>query len=202
MKNHHFWHVCVECNSRFAPDKFLYTCQKCDGLLLVERDDDYVKQLIGEGSVATAYFDNLRFGTSRQQYPNDSGVWLWRDFLLPGFPEASIISLKEGQTDLFEVPGWLQDDIGLKNLFIKLEGQAPSESFKDRGMPVAISDALRLQRHYPELGISGISCASTGDTSAPSGGVASWAWTGTAPRPPSRARARATRVTRRMAGTS
>lgn len=166
MKNHHFWHVCVECNARFAPDKFLYTCQKCDGLLLVERDDDYVKQLVGEGSAATAYFDNLRFGTSRQHYPNDSGVWLWRDFLLPGFPEASIISLKEGQTDLFEVPGWLQDDIGLKNLFIKLEGQAPSESFKDRGMPVAISDALRLQRHYPELGISGISCASTGDTSA------------------------------------
>jgi threonine synthase len=85
---------------------------------------------------------------------------------LPGFPEDSIVSLKEGQTDLFEVPGWLRREVGLNNFFIKMEGQAPSESFKDRGMPVAVSDALRLKRDHPELSIEGISCASTGDTSA------------------------------------
>lgn len=133
---------------------------------MVERDEEYVREKVGQGGKGKEYFDNLRYGALRKIYPNDSGVWLWRDFLLPEFPEKSIISLKEGQTDLFEVPKWLKKEIGLKNLFIKMEGQSPSESFKDRGMPVAVSDALRLQEDYPELKIKGVSCASTGDTSA------------------------------------
>jgi len=135
-------------------------------MLIVVRDEDAVKQTIGSGARARAYFDDLRYGNARRKYPNDSGVWLWRDLLLPGFPEEFIVSLKEGQTDLFEVPKWLCKETGLDNLYIKMEGQAPSESFKDRGMPVAVSDALRLQGEYPELGITGIACASTGDTSA------------------------------------
>ncbi|MGI9028261.1 MAG: threonine synthase [Candidatus Saccharimonadales bacterium] len=161
-----FWHECIVCGHSFAPDKFYYTCPDCNGLLLIVRDDAVIEKSIGRGDKAQNYIDNLRYGSARKQYPNDSGVWLWRDFLLPGFPEDSIVSLKEGQTDLFEVPEWLGKDIGLNRLFIKMEGQAPSESFKDRGMPVAVSDALRLQREHPELGITGISCASTGDTSA------------------------------------
>lgn len=148
------------------PEKFFYTCPDCEGLFLVERDEDYVKNKIGTGQAARNYFDNLRFGEARKIYPNDSGVWLFRDFILPDFPERAIISLKEGQTDLFEIPDWLKKETGLSNLYIKMEGQSPSESFKDRGMPVAISDALRLQQDYPALGITGISCASTGDTSA------------------------------------
>lgn len=47
-----------------------------------------------------------------------------------------------------------------------MEGQLPSESFKDRGMSVAISEALRLQKFYPKLKIRFVACASTGDTSA------------------------------------
>jgi len=148
------------------PDAFYYTCPDCSGLLLVQRDEDYIRSQIGSGEAAKLYFDNLRYGAKRREYPNDSGVWQWRDLLLPGFPDEDIVSLKEGQTDLFEVPGWLAKKIDLDNLYIKLEGQAPSESFKDRGMPVAVSDALRLQRLHPEFGIEGISCASTGDTSA------------------------------------
>ena len=168
-----FWHQCIACGERLEPDRFYYTCptrlpdgQECSGLLLVERDEDYVKNKIGAGHAARNYFDHLRFGEARKIYPNDSGVWLWRDFILPDFPVKYAISLKEGQTDLFEIPDWLKKEVGLQNLYVKMEGQAPSESFKDRGMPVAISDALRLQQDYPALGITGISCASTGDTSA------------------------------------
>lgn len=161
-----YFHQCISCGKKFPPDRFLYTCPDCQGLLLVERDEEYIKEKIGTGKKAQVHFDNLRYGEARKIYPNDSGVWLWRDLLLPGFPEKNIISLKEGQTDLFETPAWLKKEIGLDNLYIKMEGQSPSESFKDRGMPVAISDALRLQENYPELSIKGISCASTGDTSA------------------------------------
>lgn len=135
-------------------------------MLLVQRDEEYVREIIGSGSKARAHFDNLRYGPERKLYPNDSGVWLWRDMLLPDFPESAIVSLKEGQTDLFEIPEWLARQVELDNLYIKMEGQAPSESFKDRGMPVAVSDTLRLQQENPELGIAGVSCASTGDTSA------------------------------------
>lgn len=166
MKTYHFWHQCVSCGEKFNPDKFLYTCPSCNGLLLVERDEEHVKKTLGTGDAIKTYFDTLRFGPKRKEYPNDSGVWLWKDFILPGFNQNAIISLKEGQTDLFEIPGWLKKEVGLNNLYIKMEGQSPSESFKDRGMPVAVSDALRLQEEYPELGITGISCASTGDTSA------------------------------------
>ena len=144
MTKLHFWHQCIDCGHQQTPDRFYYTCPDCGGLLLVQRDEDYVKKSIGSGKAAQIYFDNLRFGSERKDYPNDSGVWLWRDFILPGFPETEIVSLKEGQTDLFETPGWLKHDLGLKNLYIKLEGQAPSESFKDRGMPVAVSDARML----------------------------------------------------------
>jgi threonine synthase len=162
----YFKHRCIACRHEFAPDRFLYTCPDCGGLLLVVRDDEQVKRMVGTGARARAHFDGLRYGSARREYPNDSGVWLWRQFLLPGFPEESIVSLKEGQTDLFEVPEWLRRDAGVGRFFLKMEGQSPSESFKDRGMPVAVSDALRLQREQPELGIAGISCASTGDTSA------------------------------------
>ncbi len=161
-----FWHECIACGHQFAPDRFYYTCPDCGGLLLITRDEDALKQKLGTGQKLKDYIDTLRYGKARREYPNDSGVWLWRDFILPGFPLESIVSLKEGQTDLFEVPDWLGKEIGLPALYIKMEGQSPSESFKDRGMPVAVSDALRLQREHPELGITGVSCASTGDTSA------------------------------------
>ncbi len=166
MNSYHFWHNCVLCGKDFPPDRFLYTCPSCGGLLLVVRDEKYIKETIGTGEKIKNHFDDLRFGKQRREYPNNSGVWLWREFILPGFSESAIISLQEGQTDLFEIPDWLKEEIGLNNLYIKLEGQSPSESFKDRGMPVAISDALRLQQEYPKLGIVGVSCASTGDTSA------------------------------------
>src|SRR3990167_9479414 len=161
-----YWHQCIVCEKRFSPDRFLYICPDCDGLLMVYRDEDFVRSHVGEGAQARAYFNDLRFGEPRKIYPNNSGVWLWRDFILPGFPEHYVLSLNEGQTDVFEVPAWLKKELGLNRLYIKMEGQSPSESFKDRGMPVAISDVLRLQQDYPALGITGISCASTGDTSA------------------------------------
>lgn len=166
MNTHYFWHRCVSCGKTHMPDTFFYTCPSCDGLLLVERDEEHIKKTLGTGKAIQTYFDNLRFGKDRKTYPNNSGVWLWREFILPGFSEDAIISLKEGQTDLFEIPDWLKKEVGLNKLYIKMEGQSPSESFKDRGMPVAVSDAMRLQKENPALGITGISCASTGDTSA------------------------------------
>ena len=105
-------------------------------------------------------------GTRWNEYPYGSGVFLYLDYLLPGFPHEAVISLREGFTDLFRTPEWLSRRIGLSRLYIKQEGQLPSQSFKARGLATAVSDALRLQLAYPELGLLRIACASTGDTSA------------------------------------
>ncbi|MDP3988447.1 MAG: threonine synthase [Candidatus Levybacteria bacterium] len=166
MKKARFWHKCIECQSIFLPEKFYYTCPKCEGLLLVQRDEEWIDKSVGVGKRARFFFDHVRFGSERNKYPNGSGVFMWFPMLLPGFPKKSVISLREGFTDLFEIPDWLKKKIGLNKLFIKMEGQLPSESFKDRGMSVAVSEALRLQQVYPQLKIRYVACASTGDTSA------------------------------------
>ena len=141
-------------------------CEACSGLLMVERDEEWIDSVVGIGKVAQRTFDEIRFGKARNQYPNGSGVFQWLSHILPGFPIEYVVSLREGETDMYEIPDWLKRKIGLQNLFLKMEGQLPSESFKDRGMSVAVSEALRLQGMYPELGIKSIACASTGDTSA------------------------------------
>src|SRR3972149_7324441 len=161
-----YWHRCISCNTKFTADNFFYTCPKCNQLLLIERDEEWIDHVVGRGKTAQDFFDAIRFGKARNDYPNDSGVFMWLPLILPNFTIEAVVSLREGFTDLFEIPDWLKKQIGLNRLFIKMEGQLPSESFKDRGMSIAISEAIRLQRAYPELGITAVSCASTGDTSA------------------------------------
>lgn len=162
----YYWQECINCGTIIKPDNFCYTCPKCDNLLLVERDEDWIDKHVGKGKKARQFFNNIRYGQDRKKYPNDSGVFMWLDHILPGFPKSEAVSLREGFTDLFEIPDWLKKEIGLNKLFIKMEGQLPSESFKDRGMSIAVSEALRLQKFYPHLGIRYVACASTGDTSA------------------------------------
>jgi threonine synthase len=68
------------------------------------------------------------------------------------------LTLGEGFTPLVRADR-LGSALGLENLYLKVEGQNPTGSFKDRGMVMAVSKAL-------EAGASAIVCASTGNTSA------------------------------------
>ena len=68
-----------------------------------------------------------------------------------------VVSLGEGGTPL--VPACeLSDRVGA-SVYLKVEGMNPTGSFKDRGMTMAITDALRN-------GSRAVICASTGNTSA------------------------------------
>jgi threonine synthase len=49
--------------------------------------------------------------------------------------------------------------LGIKQLYVKNEGENPTGSFKDRGMTVGVTKAV-------ELGVKSVICASTGNTSA------------------------------------
>jgi threonine synthase len=77
---------------------------------------------------------------------------------LPTSEATPALSLGEGATPLVRAPR-LGRSIGVPNLHLKIEGQNPTGSFKDRGMVVAVAKAL-------EVGARAVVCASTGNTSA------------------------------------
>ena len=77
---------------------------------------------------------------------------------LPITGSTPIITIGEGNTPLLRSQQ-VEKEIGIGELYFKLEGCNPSGSFKDRGMVVAVAKAL-------EEGSEAIMCASTGNTSA------------------------------------
>ncbi|MBI1387520.1 MAG: pyridoxal-phosphate dependent enzyme [bacterium] len=172
-----YFQKCIRCGAEYPNDRFTYTCTQpgCGGLLLVERDEDWIRAHAGHGEAARRYFDGIRWSEIARRYPSGSGVFAWKDMLLPGFPDEACLAMNEGNTDLFESPGWLIREMGLGPTYLKLEGQNPSGSFKDRGMSVAVSETLRLQLMHSDQGVTGVCCASTGDTSAAAAAYAAYA---------------------------
>jgi threonine synthase len=76
---------------------------------------------------------------------------------LPLAADAKVVSLGEGSTPLLPAPR-LSERLGAE-LWLKCEGANPTGSFKDRGMTVAVSQALAD-------GARSVVCASTGNTAA------------------------------------
>jgi threonine synthase len=76
---------------------------------------------------------------------------------LPVTDATPVITLREGGTPLVAA-GHLSELTGCE-VHLKVEGQNPTGSFKDRGMTMAISKAA-------EAGAKAVICASTGNTSA------------------------------------
>lgn len=78
---------------------------------------------------------------------------------LPVHDDARMISLGEGDTPLIRLHN-IADRMGKAvDLYVKYEGLNPTGSFKDRGMTVAVTQAVAA-------GSRAIICASTGNTSA------------------------------------
>ena len=80
-------------------------------------------------------------------------LWRYRDRL----PVEPLVTLGEGDTPLIPAPR-LSARTGAE-VWLKFEGANPTGSFKDRGMTVAVSAAIRE-------GAEAIICASTGNTAA------------------------------------
>ena len=82
----------------------------------------------------------------------------WRD-RLPVADTTRAIALGEGNTPLIRLEN-IPREIGFDGeLYVKFEGLNPTGSFKDRGMTMAVTQALAE-------GAKAIICASTGNTSA------------------------------------
>ena len=88
---------------------------------------------------------------------DQSGVWRFRE-LLPIVDAEQIVTLREGNTPLYEMPQ-AAEALGMNWLLAKHQGMNPTGSFKDTGMTAALSVAAAS-------GFEWVACASTGNTSA------------------------------------
>jgi threonine synthase len=129
---------CVGCGAIYAEDVRSYVCSRCSNLL----------ELVKDAPVSRTGL----YGESREP-----GIWRYRK-ALPLEPDVEPVSLSEGRTPLVLV-GRVGAKLGIKGLHVKNEGQNPSGSFKDRGMTVAVTRAVRG-------GAKLLVCASTGNTAA------------------------------------
>ena len=89
---------------------------------------------------------------------DQSGVWRFRE-LLPILAEMrQAVTLREGNTPLYELPNCARS-AGVERLLAKHQGMNPTGSFKDTGMTAALSVAKQESFRW-------VACASTGNTSA------------------------------------
>lgn len=146
------------CAGSYDIEQVIYRCPKCGELLEVHHD---IEALRSRSAAAWMRLFDERAGTSK--WPYASGVWGKKEWVLPNISDESIISLNEGNSNLF----WAERygaTLGLQDLWIKLCGNSHTGSFKDLGMTVLVSVVRQMIQHGKE--IRAIVCASTGDTSA------------------------------------
>ena len=89
---------------------------------------------------------------------DQSGVWRFRELLPIVRDVERVVTLREGNTPLYEMPR-CAELAGVDWLLAKHQGMNPTASFKDTGMTAALSVAV-------ERGFQWVACASTGNTSA------------------------------------
>lgn len=96
-----------------------------------------------------------------------SGVLARYEKYLPLTAETPRLSIGEGDTPLVRCGAALEKELGIGELYFKLEGCNPTGSFKDRGMVMAVAKAI-------ESGSQAVCCASTGNTSASAAAYAAY----------------------------
>jgi threonine synthase len=149
---------CINCGATYSLYEILYTCRKCDSLLQVSHDLNALKSYSPEDW--KKLFDS-RLGDVR--FPNNSGIWSKREWVLPSIKVENIVSCGEGNTHLFDASRFAKD-LGLESLYVKQCGISHTGSFKDLGMTVLVSQVNQMRKEG--IPIQAVACASTGDTSA------------------------------------
>jgi threonine synthase len=142
------WQACASCGEKRSELDRATSCE-CGGLLEIQHDAPL------EDGVSLRRLFQERLG--RQQELDGSGVWRYRELVLPTAASQAVVH-PEGNTPLLRrlaVAEWA----GLPALQLKHEGHNPTGSFKDRGMTVGVTQAKRIAA-------TAVACASTGNTSA------------------------------------
>jgi len=143
--------TCDSCGTELSGADTRAQCARCGGLLSLRYDPPTERGMELRGRFDTRL-------SMRDDSPASSGVWRFRELVLPDVSDEEIVSQPEGNTPLIRrerVAAWC----GLDSIHLKLEGANPTGSFKDRGMTVAVTQARRISA-------PAVACASTGNTSA------------------------------------
>ncbi|MFN0140212.1 MAG: threonine synthase [Pyrinomonadaceae bacterium] len=130
---------CALCGLRHEANVLQNLCVTCGKPLLVRYDL--------EKAAATLTCESLQ--------NRESSLWRYRE-VLPLLDEKNMVSLGEGWTPLFKVDRLAATLPINLDLYIKDEGQNPTQSFKARGMTAAISMAK-------ELGVTKVAVPSAGN---------------------------------------
>jgi len=137
----------------------LFSCPTCGGLVDVVHD---LRPL--EAKSAGEWRDTLaERGRATTSPLARSGVWTFREWVMPGLDDDEIVTLGEGRSPLTDEPV-LGRALGAQRLAVKHCGQSPTGSFKDLGMTVLVSMASAMKQRGRDVRV--LLCASTGDTSA------------------------------------
>jgi threonine synthase len=145
--------ACIACGSIARSPANDFRCSQCGDLLEItdpawqipHANPESLKALWRERRVLS--------------WPVDvSGVWRFRELLPAPASLERIVSLREGNTPLYELPRSSRST-GVERLYAKHQGMNPTGSFKDAGMTVATTFAR-------QAGYDWVACASTGNTSA------------------------------------
>jgi threonine synthase len=129
---------CALCGLKHEAHRLLNLCRECGKPLLVRYGLARAKQSLTKESLVSRRSD----------------MWRYRE-VLPVEDDANIVTFGEGWTPLLRAQK-LGRSVGLTELYIKDEGQNPTQSFKARGMAAAVSMAK-------ELGASKLAVPSAGN---------------------------------------
>jgi threonine synthase len=129
---------CSFCKREYEARRVHSVCTECGKPLLVRYD---LKRI-------------AKFLTRPSLYARRPDLWRYRE-VLPVRREDNIVSLREGWTPLLHVRT-LGESLGMTELYVKDESLNPTQSFKARGMSVAVSMAK-------ELGIKKLAAPSAGN---------------------------------------
>jgi threonine synthase len=117
---------CAACGLEHEARRLQNLCTRCAKPLLVRYDLERAGRSLTKESLAR----------------RPTSLWRYRE-VLPVAREENIVSFGEGWTPLLRARR-LGERLGMTDLFIKDEGQNPTQSFKARGMTAAVSMAKEL----------------------------------------------------------
>ncbi|MGA6982842.1 MAG: threonine synthase [Candidatus Sulfotelmatobacter sp.] len=144
---------CIGCDALAPTAGQNFRCAHCGNLLEITSPPWTASSVSADALKST-----WRARRSSNEALDLSGVWRYRE-LLPN-PESAhhVVTLREGNTPLYELPRCALLT-GVPRLYAKHQGLNPTGSFKDTGMTVAATFAR-------QAGCNWVACASTGNTSA------------------------------------
>ncbi len=144
---------CIGCASVTSAAAQDFRCAQCGNLLEIT-DPSW-----SAGTLNAAALKSLWRDRRSSSLPLDlSGVWRFRELLPAPESQQNVITLREGNTPLYDLPQSSRIT-GVERFYAKHQGMNPTGSFKDAGMTVAATFAR-------QAGYRWVACASTGNTSA------------------------------------